>query len=74
MEKSAADHLESLTEKVIGCAIAVHRELGPGLLESVYRECMVIELTKKNLLLSASAASACRTGVSASAAISHWTF
>lgn len=37
-------NLESLTERIIGCGIAVHRALGPGLLESAYRECMVIEL------------------------------
>ena len=36
--------LEALRERVIGCAIAVHRELGPGLLESIYRDCLVIEL------------------------------
>jgi len=36
--------LEALRERVIGCAIAVHRELGPGLLESIYRDCPVIEL------------------------------
>ena len=35
--------LESLTERIIGCGIAVHKELGPGLLESVYRECLCIE-------------------------------
>ena len=34
-----------LTEKVIGAAIAVHKALGPGLLESVYEECMAIEMT-----------------------------
>jgi len=32
--------VEALTEKIIGCAIEVHRVLGPGLLESVYRECL----------------------------------
>jgi GxxExxY protein len=46
---SAPPELESLTERIIGCAIAVHRELGPGLLESVYRECMFIELGAANL-------------------------
>jgi len=39
-----SDDLESLKERVIGCAITVHRFLGPGLLESMYQECMVIEL------------------------------
>ena len=29
-----------ITEKVIGCAIEVHRALGPGLLESAYEECL----------------------------------
>ena len=33
-----------MTEKVIGCAIEVHRILGPGLLESAYEECMAFEL------------------------------
>jgi GxxExxY protein len=41
--------LEELTQKIIGCAIEVHRFLGPGLLESVYRECMVIELRRAGL-------------------------
>lgn len=33
-----------LTKKIIGAAIEVHKELGPGLLESVYEECMYYEL------------------------------
>jgi len=41
--------IEELTEKVIGCAIEVHRILGPGLLESVYRECMIIEMKREHL-------------------------
>ena len=36
--------VEALTERVIGCAIEVHRTLGPGLLESVHRDCMIIEM------------------------------
>lgn len=37
---------DTLSEKIIGCAIAVHRELGPGLLESIYEEALGIELTR----------------------------
>ena len=33
-----------LTERVIGCAIEVHRTLGPGLLESTYQQCLAHEL------------------------------
>jgi GxxExxY protein len=35
---------EELTERIIGAAIEVHRHLGPGLLESTYRECLCHEL------------------------------
>jgi GxxExxY protein len=35
---------EELTEKLIACAIEVHRHLGPGLLESAYEECFCHEL------------------------------
>ena len=40
-----------ITEKVIGCAIAVHKALGPGLLESSYQRCLVYELRQKNLIV-----------------------
>ena len=33
-----------LSRKVIGCGIEVHRELGPGLLESTYQRCLAHEL------------------------------
>ena len=38
-----------LTKEIIGKSIAIHRVLGPGLLESVYQECMVVELKEANL-------------------------
>lgn len=41
--------LNDLTEKIIGCAIKVHRVLGPGLLESAYEVCFVHELRKAGL-------------------------
>ncbi len=41
--------INDLSSKVISGALAVHRELGPGLLESVYRRCMEIELNEKGL-------------------------
>lgn len=38
-------YLNELSNRVIGAAIAVHKELGPGLLESTYEACLVKELT-----------------------------
>jgi GxxExxY protein len=38
-----------ITETIIGCAINVHRKLGPGLLESAYQECLLYELHKAGL-------------------------
>lgn len=38
-----------ITKKIIGCAIEVHRSLGPGLLESAYEECLAYELEKAGL-------------------------
>ena len=38
-----------LTERIIGCAIHVHRELGPGLLESAYQACLSYELQKSGI-------------------------
>jgi GxxExxY protein len=37
---------DELSNKVIGCAIEVHRELGPGLLESTYEQCLAYELSR----------------------------
>ena len=41
--------LNQLTESIIGAAIEVHRELGPGLLESAYQTCMRRELTLRGI-------------------------
>jgi len=40
---------EDLTHRIIGCAIDVHKELGPGLLESAYEECLCFELGNKGI-------------------------
>jgi GxxExxY protein len=40
---------QALTERVIGLAIDVHRELGPGLLESVYETCLAFELKQAGI-------------------------
>lgn len=37
---------DELSNKVLGCAIEVHRELGPGLLESTYEQCLAYELNR----------------------------
>jgi GxxExxY protein len=41
---------EEVTEAIIGAAIEIHRELGPGLLESAYEECLCHELQLRKLL------------------------
>jgi GxxExxY protein len=45
----ADDALTSLTRSIIGAAITVHRELGPGLLESAYQACLEYELARLRL-------------------------
>ena len=40
-----------LSYDIVGCAIKVHKELGPGLLESVYELCMAYELKEKGYLV-----------------------
>ncbi len=41
--------IDQLTQRIISCGIEVHRALGAGLLESVYRECLLIELQAARL-------------------------
>ena len=38
-----------LTSQIIGAAIEVHRQTGPGLLESIYEECLITELKQRDL-------------------------
>lgn len=45
--------LQELTGKIIGCAIEVHRELGPGFLESIYEAALVIALRRAGLAVEA---------------------
>ncbi len=42
-------YINDLAYEIVGCAIEVHKQLGPGLLESVYEKCMIEELHNKNL-------------------------
>ena len=41
--------LEDLTNQVIGACIAVHKEKGPGFLESIYENCLKIEFRKRGI-------------------------
>ena len=43
------NRLNALTEQIIGAALDVHRELGPGLLESAYEACLTLELLQRDL-------------------------
>ena len=43
------ESLDQITDNIIGAAIDVHRELGPGLLESAYEACLAYELVERGL-------------------------
>ncbi|HEX6187773.1 MAG TPA: GxxExxY protein [Pyrinomonadaceae bacterium] len=47
--KNSTGELNLITRHVIGAAIEVHRQLGPGLLESSYRECLCRELLLRGI-------------------------
>ena len=49
MEKLDKKYINALSQKVIGAAIDVHKEIGPGLLESAYEECLCYELMQLGL-------------------------
>ncbi|GIZ08973.1 GxxExxY protein [Flavobacterium sp. UMI-01] len=44
-----SEYMETLSYKIIGLAIEVHRQLGPGLLESAYQECLFYEIKNAGL-------------------------
>jgi GxxExxY protein len=46
-----AGELNQLTERILGAAISVHREIGPGMLEAAYEACLAYELEQDGLLV-----------------------
>lgn len=42
-------HINRIAYETVGCAIEVHKHLGPGLLESIYEQCMIVELRERGL-------------------------
>jgi len=60
IQSQLSDEVEALIHRTIGCCIAVHRGLGPGLLEGIYSRAVELELT----------ASGCRAYESACSSIS----
>jgi GxxExxY protein len=53
MKKIAQTRLDAITDAVVDSAFAVHRALGPGLLESAYEACLAYEMTEKGLSVEA---------------------
>lgn len=50
---SSSDYLNRLSSIIFNAALSVHREMGPGLLETVYQHCMIKELSTRNVNASA---------------------
>jgi GxxExxY protein len=48
-QKKELEQLNLITERIIGCAIEVHRALGPGLLEHTYARAMCLEMERRRL-------------------------
>ncbi len=51
MGAKSTKELEVIVNTVIGCALTVHKALGPGLLESSYQECLFFELSLSGLFV-----------------------
>jgi len=48
---ASAEYLNELSSIILKSAIAVHQEMGPGLLEGVYQQCMILELGNRGLVV-----------------------
>ena len=48
---ATVEYLNDLSSIILKSAIAVHREMGPGLIESIYQECMILELRNQGLVV-----------------------
>jgi|ERR1017187_4917919 GxxExxY protein len=44
-------HINNIAYKIVGCAIEVHKHLGPGLLESIYQSCLIDEIKNNGLFV-----------------------
>ena len=49
MQKITKQYVDKLTYEIIGAAIDVQKEMGPGLLESIYEKCMLLELELRGI-------------------------
>jgi GxxExxY protein len=49
METKILEEKDILTEKIIGCCFKIHNELGPGFLERIYHNALIIALTEMGL-------------------------
>ena len=50
MHQSLSEREEFIAKQIVDIAINIHKQLGPGLLESVYAKCFYFELSKRNIL------------------------
>jgi GxxExxY protein len=50
VKKTVLNNINNLTSQIIGAAIEVHKILGPGLLESIYEECLCHELNLRGIV------------------------